>query len=180
MQYKPTRYFPANSQEMKSDHGVVYVYENSRGLPAAIAYKGKAYKPVWHYSFRDPEQMMVKIDAFFAAAKAWEESKAKRRKERLEYQHTLQVGDVLYSSWGYDQTNINFYQVTRLVGKKMVELMEIAGHSGGEDSFMSAETEPVKDSFITSWRTPKPIVRKVKEGNAVWIDNNHVELATPV
>ena len=41
------------------------------------------------------------------------------------------VGDILYSSWGYDQTNIDFYKVVRVsessvwiqqIGKKVVEV----------------------------------------------------------
>lgn len=35
--------------------------------------------------------------------------------------HTLKVGDILNSSWGYEQTNVTFYQVTR-VTKSSVEL----------------------------------------------------------
>ena len=36
------------------------------------------------------------------------------------------VGDILYTSWGYDQTNVSFYQVTRMVGKTMIELRKIS------------------------------------------------------
>ena len=39
--------------------------------------------------------------------------------------HDLQVGDILKSSWGYDQTNIDYYEVTRLAGKTMVEFRPI-------------------------------------------------------
>jgi hypothetical protein len=28
--------------------------------------------------------------------------------------HTYKVGDILNSSWGYDQTNVTFYEVTRV------------------------------------------------------------------
>lgn len=34
-------------------------------------------------------------------------------------------GAIFYSSWGYDQTNITFYQVIRLIGKCSVEVSEI-------------------------------------------------------
>ena len=37
----------------------------------------------------------------------------------------LVVGDVLRSSWGYDQTNIDYFQVVKLVGKTMVEVREL-------------------------------------------------------
>lgn len=49
----------------------------------------------------------------------------------------LEVGDILTSSWGYDQTNVDFYQVERLAGKTMVEVREIAAQmvdsSGSSD-----------------------------------------------
>lgn len=38
----------------------------------------------------------------------------------------LEVNDILYASWGYEQTNIDFYKVKRLVGKTMVELVKVA------------------------------------------------------
>ena len=50
--------------------------------------------------------------------------------------HDLKVGDILYSSWGYDQTNIDFYQVTA-VGVHSVKIREIeqkvVGGSTGSD-----------------------------------------------
>lgn len=38
---------------------------------------------------------------------------------------SIQVGDIFYASWGYDQTNVDYYVVTRLVGRCSVELQEI-------------------------------------------------------
>lgn len=39
--------------------------------------------------------------------------------------HPLKVGDILKMSWGYDQTNIDFFKVTKLCGTTMVELVPI-------------------------------------------------------
>lgn len=39
-------------------------------------------------------------------------------------EHGFKVGDILYSSWGYDQTNIDFYEVTA-VGSKSIKIREI-------------------------------------------------------
>lgn len=62
--------------------------------------------------------------------------------------HNFKTGDILYSSWGYDQTNINFYQVTKLVGKTMVELREV--HSAIHDTphMTYQDVVAVKDSFM--------------------------------
>lgn len=35
------------------------------------------------------------------------------------------IGSILYSSWGYEQTNINFFQVISLIGKSTLELREL-------------------------------------------------------
>ena len=40
--------------------------------------------------------------------------------------HPLQIGSILYTSWGYEQTNIDFYQVIELIGTSTVVLRELA------------------------------------------------------
>lgn len=37
----------------------------------------------------------------------------------------LKVNDILYTSWGYDQTNVEFYKVLEVIGKRKVKLIEI-------------------------------------------------------
>ncbi|MCW7416708.1 hypothetical protein OHC89_26490 [Escherichia coli] len=39
---------------------------------------------------------------------------------------TIRIGDIFHTHWGYEQTNIEFYQVVSLHGKKTVGLREIA------------------------------------------------------
>lgn len=62
---------------------------------------------------------------------------------------TPEVGDILASSWGYDQTNINYYQVVGVTPSgKSVRIREIAqsivrSEAGGLDYVV-----PVKDSFL--------------------------------
>ena len=38
---------------------------------------------------------------------------------------TYNIGDVLYSSWGYDQTNVSFYQIVGKTGKATLVLQEV-------------------------------------------------------
>ena len=40
-------------------------------------------------------------------------------------QHSFKVGDILASSWGYEQTNIDLYQVVALNGATMVTVKPI-------------------------------------------------------
>lgn len=51
-----------------------------------------------------------------------------------------EVGDVLYASWGYDQTNIDFYQVVR-ISKASVWLQSM-NQKVKQVGFMSEEVVP--------------------------------------
>ena len=78
----------------------------------------------------------------------------KRNNNYTKKARMLEVGDVLRCSWGYDQTNIDYYQVTKLVGKTMVEIRQIAGHSV-DTAWMQGESAPQVGAFIG-----KPMRRK--------------------
>ena len=59
----------------------------------------------------------------------------------------VKVGDVFYDSWGYNQTNIDFYQVVALKGATTVELKPLNKKSRNI-GFCSEMVKPIKDSFI--------------------------------
>lgn len=59
------------------------------------------------------------------------------------------VGDIFYTSWGYEQTNIEFYQVIKATAKTL-RLHCIAENKTPTDC-MVGYTEPAKNEFITSW-----------------------------
>ena len=44
--------------------------------------------------------------------------------------HTYNIGDIFYSSWGYDQTNVDWFQVTA-VSAKAVKIRQIQGKRVG-------------------------------------------------
>ena len=60
-------------------------------------------------------------------------------------ENDFEIGDILYTSWGYDQTNVEFFQV---VGKtaKTIKVREI-GADVRETGFMCGYSMPVKDDF---------------------------------
>tara|TARA_R110002096_G_scaffold364673_1_gene557798 strand:+ start:184 stop:762 length:579 start_codon:yes stop_codon:yes gene_type:complete len=130
---KLTREFfvPAEFKEkiVKFDGALeVYIVDNGPSY-VAKGFKGKAAKPAFHYRFKTAERMADHIDSFFAdyaemvEYKANEKAKAKAKK--AEAAKDLKVGDIYYSSWGYDQTNIDFYKIVDVKGAKAT-LVEIA------------------------------------------------------
>lgn len=51
--------------------------------------------------------------------------KLKEIKPPVEILHNIKIGEIFYNSWGYEQTNIDFYQVVA-VAKKSIKLRQIA------------------------------------------------------
>lgn len=62
--------------------------------------------------------------------------------------HNFVVGDVLYSSWGYDQTNIDFYQVLKVTpsGVYIQRLLDETKSEPGE--FMAGKCTPKRDESL--------------------------------
>ncbi len=101
---------------------MIYRYERG-GNPVGIAFRGKSQKPSWHYRFRSQEERQQYEQKFLESVRA-EEERSNQYKAQKNAQHTLKAGDILYSSWGYEQTNIDFFQVVD-VKSKTLALQEI-------------------------------------------------------
>ena len=141
----------------------VYTYENRNGKLAGIAFAGRRQKPDWHFSFFNEQQRQDRIESWAKCQRDQAAYKAKHKIERSK-PHTLTMGDILYTSWGYDQTNVDFYQVVELIGKCTVIIREIAqktmaGHGGPSESVVA-----VKDSF-----TGGPMTKRANSTNRVRI-----------
>jgi hypothetical protein len=77
------------------------------------------------------------------------EEKEKRKAERKSYDCTKHwtPGDVVYNSWGYDQTNVDFYQVTR-VSKGCIWIREISANSSDHGQPGGGKCFPRRNEFI--------------------------------
>lgn len=75
---------------------------------------------------------------------------SENRKRELEeraakYMDQVEVGSIFVSSWGYEQTNVDFYQVTRKT-EKTITLREIKQLTC-ETAWCQHEVYPIKDAF---------------------------------
>ena len=71
-----------------------------------------------------------------------------RQQAKSQFENPYKVGDILHHSWGYDQTNCDFYQVVEVKNASVV-LRKIAHETvPGSEGFMSESVLPVKDAFI--------------------------------
>lgn len=80
--------------------------------------------------------------------------------------HRLAVGDVLFSSWGYEQTNVDYHQVTRVVGHRSVEIRKIARQAVESAQAMTGECVPAKGKFIG-----EPMVKRVNDQGLVKVQS---------
>ncbi|RMC62509.1 hypothetical protein [Sinorhizobium meliloti] len=152
-------YIPKGSVKIndKASDAVVYVYTSAKDRPAAMAFHGKAVKPDWHHTFANDAARERKIREHFEARGRWSEWKQERRDERKK-PHGFEVGHILYASWGYEQTNIDFYQVTKIIGRHMVEVREVSQIAAdtGNEPWMTGKVVPKLDAF-----TSEPMRRRV-------------------
>jgi hypothetical protein len=130
-----------------------------KGKPYAIAFNKAQSKPVWYHSFSSVQSRDKHVQDTITAYKAIIERKKKILEERRVFQHNFKEGDILVSSWGYDQTNIDFYQVTKIIGKA-IEIREIEKKmlSGKSNAYQDAVV-PVPNHFSG------PPMRKIPKNN---------------
>lgn len=60
--------------------------------------------------------------------------------------HQYLIGDILYTSWGYEQTNVTFWQIIKTTDKS-VWLRPIAKKTVEVQTSMSGTVEPVPNKF---------------------------------
>jgi len=130
-------YIPSNATTVSPEgvNAVAYYYDLDSSTPAAIIFIGKSKKPSKHLCFRTEERREEWTQDIFENVKANTEAKearaAKDKAAKAEAADTVQVGDVFSSSWGYDQTNVDFYKCVAKRGQMLdvIKVGSLVDHS---------------------------------------------------
>jgi hypothetical protein len=115
-----------------------------------LIWKPKATKPYAHYRFKTPEQREQYIKDQIANRQEHENLKEEYKQSRKgtpELLEQVKPGTIFHWSWGYDQTNCQFFQVIERNGY-MVKIKEIGQKGVGSQGFDCENRVAVKDSFI--------------------------------
>ncbi|MEE9158930.1 MAG: hypothetical protein V3U60_11150 [Gammaproteobacteria bacterium] len=126
----------------------VYRYENESGKPCAIVFGGKRSKPDFWFRFPTEERREAKITEWAESQKQRVEATKARRKSQYAQPHGLTIDSVLYTSWGYDQTNVDFYKVVETKGKTMVKIVPIGSkqvRENGSAVYVVADPDTIRD-----------------------------------
>jgi hypothetical protein len=110
------------------------------------------YKTEFAYRYGTVARMIEHVEQFLVdldRADQWkQERKIARAAAKAAALESVKEGDIYVASWGWEQTNIDAYQVIAKKGAT-VTLREIAVASvEGSESFMSDRVIPVKNEFI--------------------------------
>lgn len=140
------------------------------GQLCARGYAGGSGKAAWNYRFGDAEKRATHVADWMSGQDASHIANERRKAERKAAPHGLAVGQVLASSWGYDQTNVDFYEVVAVRGA-VVDLQEIS-QARNEDGGMSGTCMPVAGSYCGE-------VIKGKRPNQYGVRINSCSYASP-
>jgi len=146
---------PETAKQATPD-GIAYeIRENSEynsrevyfsGKPAAETREAlKALKMRWHgkkscwYGYATAEDIAAAIAGEIVSGAAKTAPKAAKPPKKNKF--GVQVGDIFSASWGYDQTQTDFFQVVELVGELSVRVREVYPRMIEEDAVspMSAD-----------------------------------------
>ena len=139
-----------DSAEVVEPFGVRVLRQTSAaGRTSVKIWRPKAVKPEANYWFKTPEAREAFVTKWltdFATAQA---IKAERKAERKAVVgQSVGVGTIFVHSWGYDQTNVDYYEVVKASGS-YVEVKPIASTEvDGSQGMMSAQVKPVPGAFI--------------------------------
>lgn len=128
------------SQIINQDTVEVY-YKEKDGKPIVMGFAGRRTKPDFYYRFSTRERMTEYLNNWRKNLEARDEQVKKRQQERLA-PTTLKKGDVLYGTWGYDQTNVDFYEVISVLGSRMIEIQEVKSRFVDWDGGPNAHSMP--------------------------------------
>jgi len=109
----------------------------------------KPYEYFCHSTKKDMDEYVEKcIEREERIAKAKIKEKVEKKAKNDNFIKSLKVGDIFHASWGYEQTNVNFYQIVSLK-KSTAEFREIGYETvPGSEGYDCCDVTATKDAFL--------------------------------
>jgi len=110
---------------LTDEEAIVFVHKKKM---IATAFSGKKATQDWSYRFRDERERRKYVQDYFVKCKQAQELKIERAAARInkkrEFFASVKEGDIFVDSWGYDQTNVDYYIVTKKL-KASIKIKQI-------------------------------------------------------
>jgi hypothetical protein len=146
------RHIPKGSVPMEHPEGlgIAYLADHVNGGGKAqfslMGYRGKSSKPAMYLLYGTSERRAEAVQQFFSGLTETAAMKAGFKAER-EKPHNFSVGDIIHHSWGWEQTQCDYYQILA-VTEHGATIQAIQSKSvPGSGGFMSERQTPTKDAF---------------------------------
>lgn len=136
-------------------NSTIYYKINEYNEYSAAGFSGKKDKADFYFRFGNKERFDQYVEKYINNLKSNIESKLKYKEGKKinakAIYDKINVGDIIYTSWGYDQTNIDFYQITGKFGSNSLKVRELDDKDVTKDnngiSPMAGYKIPIKDKF---------------------------------
>jgi len=140
-------------QTITGEFGIEVFY--SETMMNAIFFFGKSAKKTWYYHFHSVDRMFEKINETIANVTANMKAEQEKKEATKALQADLKasdfytIGDIIVNTWGWEQSNVDFYQVVDVMNKK-IRVKEIGSEMvpGSAHCSMSCDVTACKDHFI--------------------------------
>lgn len=122
----------AKIEDQGSD-AVAYTWERDTATGTryiVMAFHGRAQKPDFHFYYRTAEERAAKVAKHFAGWAARKQAKVARKADKAAWQNPYKAGDMFRTCWGYDQTNVEWFEVVDVRGKHLI-IREVAQEREG-------------------------------------------------
>lgn len=114
------------------------------------------YKKIQHYRYHTIERMIQNIKTFIDSTEKYNKEKEEYKQTKKQNQqdniknikNIIKVGDIVYNSWGYEQTNIDFYQIIKVLNASVIIRPISSEIVEGTEGNMCANVKPVPNSFV--------------------------------
>ena len=123
----------------------------SDGRATVKAWRGRAQKPTWYLSFKtvaaaerwieEHKAGEDQLEALYARQKADNDAHLAKMLDQI------QVGTILHYSWGYDQTQCDYFQVVERHGRNVLIESIASEQVEGSEGFMCDRRRPIPDAF---------------------------------
>lgn len=131
----------------------------------------KGYINISYYRYRSVERIIEAFGDMYKNVQERISDKKEKSKKRKELTNPYIVGDLLYDSWGYGQTNVDFYQVVR-VSDKSVWIRSIKGEIVEMTQSDAGLVKPIKDAFVENSELLRKPLQVTYKGD-VYVSSRH-------
>jgi hypothetical protein len=130
--------------------------ETVRDALKSLRYRWHGVRKLW-YGYTDAETVRKAIEN---AESTGTKTKAKTQDAQKVNRFGVKVGDLFSASWGYEQTNVDFFQVVSLVGDSSVRVREVVPEMIREDAVCSMAADRTYKTN-TDGKLLNPVARSI-------------------